>query len=315
MGHLEEMTENTITEAILELPTDLFVECIGYTSAYSLIGHLDEMTKIGTKIKYLLHSDPAIAKVIRNGFRNSITITCSHIDIINKQLNAKEHPLASKCQSESKFVYSREELVYKQQHFGKLLIDLDTPLVIIESILQRKSYLYYTSLRNDLRVKNISNKRLTEDHYLLDAGLPACLIILISLFNITDLETFQDTFGSLLPFLFMGDLKTFNISLHESLKIIFNESPYLYGIRLASQIDRNVEFFSLTATHNVRLIPGRYASTFNKVNDDYYLLERPEINRRYREETVENLFSDSLKRITDKNKGFSPYFYSSNKLN
>ncbi len=95
-----------IITAIINLEADLFVETLGYVSALSILGHIATKSKIGVRISYLIYSNDSIARVIRNSFRNAITVICSHA-----------------------------ELLYEQSNFQQLLIERDSPLVIVKSLL------------------------------------------------------------------------------------------------------------------------------------------------------------------------------------
>lgn len=253
------ISKEDIIDSIISLHPDLFLLTLKYLTPTALLSHLCGQTTIGNRMFSLSRSDSAYSRVIRQTIRSLTTIKCSHVEL----------------------------LFQEKKGFSNLLTEIESPYVLIESQLQRKTYIYYRELPNDFRQirncsrvrtcttkeKSITEKLVKNDNYLFDNGIPPSLLDLIYWLNITNLEEFQEAFGQLESFCTINTNSYFEmLDVGKSVIVIYTQAPFIVGQRLASRHDLIYDnsrdsgsLADLLRGHNCRVDPVDFDVAFTEL--------------------------------------------------
>ena len=272
-----------ILNAFFELPNDLFIEILQYFSPNLIIGHLISETKIGQKIFNLIRLSDTNGRLIRQSVKKSLTIHCDHVDQL-----------------------------YQKNKFADLLNEMDSPFIIIDSMTQIKSFIYYKQLKNDIQhlFKNKSEK--VRDNLLYAHGIPSYLIPLLYWFNVVDIESFNDLFGfKIQPFISLHEHSLTSEISSSKMNYIYHEKTVIFktSIRLSSKFDKLFSIKQLNYSNNnlglikrhpVRIIPKKYKKLLKKIFDKLqYRSNIPSVNKLVFDITRNSLILKRNNRVDD----------------
>lgn len=185
-----------VEEQILNLQTDLFLTVVLELDPLSLITHLTTQTRTGRRISHLLHGPEhrIYSPIVRKSLHHRVLV------ISSSELDDEQYfRLLEERQTFFLIVYSE---VDRMSAIVSPLIKSD-----LTEILSTINDTNNTSSSSSITVSQDIGKHLLHGYHRYDIGLNLGLNFLLKLLNITDLDSFQEVFGGLLPCININPIK------------------------------------------------------------------------------------------------------------